>query len=273
MIPIPSDLERVLDSAWEAARKVPGFLGQEEARLLGTFAACVPATGFIVEIGSFKGRSTILLAKVAAHYGLGPVVAIDPHTHNLSLERREHGAASTFAEFVSSLRAAQVFEHVEIHQALSKEVSACWSRPIRLLWIDGDHTHKGAKEDLQGFFPHLRPHSVVALHDALNSFPGPIRVFVEDILRTREFGPAGFVHSVAWSQFRPEDSHRFQATKEALERRAARLIPLVQGGTKLRGIAKLRYKLMRSRVPRAARSPSDYVTLLGMNGAELSRKI
>ncbi len=265
MIAIPSDLERVLDSAWEAARKVPGFLGEAEARLLGTFAACVPAKGLIVEIGSFKGRSTVMLAKVAAHYGLGPVVAIDPHKHNLSVEVQDDSAASTYEEFLSSLKAADVLNHVEVHHAFSKDVSVRWTRRIRFLWIDGDHTYRGAKEDFDGFFPHLCPHGVVALHDALNNFPGPIRVFVEDILRCKDFGPAGFVHSVAWSQFWPQDGRTFFANKAALERRAARLIPLVQGGAELRGLAKLRYKLTRSRVPRAARSPIDYVTLLGMN--------
>lgn len=84
MITIPGDLHKVIDEAWEATRTVPGYLLENEARFLGLLAACTPATGRIVEIGSFKGRSTVMLAKVAAHYGLGQVVAIDPHNYNLS---------------------------------------------------------------------------------------------------------------------------------------------------------------------------------------------
>ncbi len=273
MIPLPTDLERVLNSAWEVTRQVPGFLGEEEARLLGTFAACVPANGSIVEIGSFKGRSTVMLAKVAAHYGLGPVVAIDPHTYNLSVKTPNYSAASTYEEFLCSLRDAGVFEQVEIHHAFSTEVSATWSRPVRLLWIDGDHSYRGAKQDFDGFYPHLRPYSVVALHDALNNFPGPIRVFVEDILRKREFGPAGFVHSIAWSQFRPDGGNLFTSENAALERHAARLIPQVQGGNELHGFAKLRYKLARSRVPRAAVHPREIVAMLEVNPRLIPQKI
>jgi len=80
MVTIPSDIQDAIEEAWQKARMVPGFLGENEARFLGLLAASTPATGAIVEIGSFKGKSTVMLASVAARYGLGPVVAIDPHT-------------------------------------------------------------------------------------------------------------------------------------------------------------------------------------------------
>ena len=107
---VPHDLEAVLDEAWEAARRVPGFLMEEEARLLGTIAACVPADGAIVEIGSFKGKSTVMLGKVAAHYGLGPVVAIDPHNFNNTelQDFKVDAAASSFQDFLNNLEAAGV---------------------------------------------------------------------------------------------------------------------------------------------------------------------
>ena len=88
-VKIPAaDLETVLDDAWEHTQKVPGHLGEEEARFLGLLAACVPAKGAIVEIGSFKGRSTVMLAKVASHYSFGPVVTIDPHNSPILLDRQ-----------------------------------------------------------------------------------------------------------------------------------------------------------------------------------------
>src|SRR6266550_1762637 len=82
MVGLPPDLDDVLEEAWQKTRRVPGYLGENEARFLGILAACAPAEGAIVEIGSFKGKSTVMLASVAAHYGLGPVVAINPTTHH-----------------------------------------------------------------------------------------------------------------------------------------------------------------------------------------------
>lgn len=249
-IPLPPDIEAVVEDAWQAARHVPGFLLEDEARLLGYLAACTPAAGAIVEIGSFKGRSTVMLAKVAAHYGLGQVVAIDPHTHNLTTAPSNAPRPSTYDTFLASLRTANVEQHVEVHKTLSTEVSRTWSRPVRLLWIDGDHTYAGAKADFDGFMPFVQPGAVVMLHDALNNFTGPIRVFVEEMLRSTRFGPAGFVHSIAWAQLRPQDAAAFAADRRQLERTAARLIPLVRDHEDLHGLAKIRFKLSRSRVPR-----------------------
>ena len=262
LVPLPPDIDAVIDNAWQAANNVPGFLGENEARFLGLLAACIPARGAIVEIGSFKGRSTVMLAKVAGHYGLGPIVSIDPHTHNLSTESDGSTLPSTYEEFQASLRNAGVSEHVEIHHAFSTDVSPTWKRDIRFLWIDGDHTYEGAKSDFDGFFPFLVSSGVVALHDALNNFAGPIRVFVEEILRPNRFGPAGFVHSIAWAQSRPADASAFLEGRQNLERRAARLLPFVRKNKRLRGLQKIRYKLRRSRIPRAPVTPSNLVRLL-----------
>lgn len=249
MISVPADLKRTIDQAWEATKQIPGYLLENEAKFLGVLAAITPAKGAIVEIGSYRGRSTVMLAKVAAHYGLGSVVAIDPHNSPIllgpgSLKR------SSYDDFLESLRIAGIEKNVEPHVAYSTDVSATWTRPIRLLWIDGDHSYKGAKADLDGFLPHLAPNGVVALHDALSNFTGPIRIFVEEMLRSDRFGPAGFVHSIAWSQFRPADGKKFQAQRERLAKRASKLIHLVEEGKELRGLKKMKFKLTRARVPR-----------------------
>ncbi len=261
-IKVPDDLDAVLDAAWAAARNVPGYLMENEARLLGTIAACVPAQGAIVEIGSFKGKSTVMLAKVAAHYGFGPIVAIDPHNSPLLLDHQADPAASSYREFLDNIQAAGVADHVEPYREYSKDVSSSWNRPIRFLWIDGDHTYEGAKTDFDGFFPHVVPHGVVAFHDALNVFSGPIRVFVEDVLRCDRFGAAGFVHSIAWTQFRPEDGKLFHQQSVSLERVAARLIPYVKDDVELHGMKKILFKLNRSRVPHKAVSPAAWASLL-----------
>ena len=259
---VPRDLDAVLDAAWAAARNVPGYLMENEARLLGIIAACAPAEGAIVEIGSFKGKSTVMLAKVAEHYGLGSIVAIDPHNSPELLDTKADPGASSFQDFLGNIEAAGVASQVEVHRAYSKDVSNAWDRPIRFLWIDGDHTYRGAKTDFDGFFSHVAPGGIVALHDALNVFSGPIRVFVEDMLRSDRFGAAGFVHSIAWSQVRPQDGTQFHQRRAQLERVAARLIPFVQDDQPLHGLKKLRFKLNRSRVPRAAVRPQEWVALL-----------
>ncbi len=262
MIEVPPNLEEVIEKAWQLTQRTPGFLGEREARFLGLLAACVPGRGAIVEIGSFKGKSTVMLASVAAHYGLGPVVAIDPHTAPSVTDPGLQAGISTFHEFQASLKSAGVEEHVETHREFSGVVAQGWDRPIRLLWIDGDHTFRGAKEDFDLFAPHLQEEGVVALHDALNAFEGPVRVFVENILRSDRYGPAGVVQSTAWGQFRPEDGKKFRELRNRIEQRARRILPFVVNGQPVKGLRKIGFKLARSRVPRTAISPAAWSALV-----------
>ncbi len=262
MITPPHDLNRTIEDAWQKAKLIAGHLGENEARFLGILAACTPAEGAIVEIGSFKGKSTVMLASVAAHYGLGPVVSIDPHNAPSVTDPKIEPGTSTFDEFSTSLRSSGIESHVEIRRAHSEQIAASWNRPIRLLWIDGDHTYQGAKQDFDGFSPYLSRGAVIAFHDSLNAFEGPIRVFVEDVLRNDRFGAAGFVHSIAWSQFRPAHKPDIKIACQVLERRAARLLPFVADGRNLSGLRKAAYKLARSRVPRSPIAAEEWVELI-----------
>jgi hypothetical protein len=193
-----------------------------------------------------------MLGKLAEHYGFGPIVAIDPHNFN-NAELADHRAApgaTSYDEFLSNIESTGVRPYIEVHRAFSTEIAKTWDRPIRMLWIDGDHSYPGAKADFDGFMPHMVPGGFVALHDALHEFSGPIRVFVEDILRSNRFGAAGFVNSIAWSQYRPDDSFSFREIHQTLEPLAAKLLPLVAEDQPLQGLRKVQFKLARSRVPR-----------------------
>ena len=189
-------------------------------------------------------------------------MTVDPHTApSVTDPIVGGGQASSWEDFRATLRAAGVEAAVEAHRAFSRDLARGWDRPIRLLWIDGDHTYAGAKEDIDLFRRHLADGGIVALHDVLHTFEGPIRVFVEELLASDDFGPAGLCGSIGWAQYRPRDGTRWRAARRALAQRAARLIPLVQRGRELHGLAKLRYKVWRALVPHAGVEPEQWVRL------------
>jgi len=264
VIRLPDDVHQTIETAFQRASSIPGFLAENEIRFLGALAACTPAQGAIVEIGSFKGKSTVMLASVAARYGLGHVVAIDPHAGLSYLGTHVPDQDPTFAEFLASLKSAGLEQNVEVRRAFSRDVAAQWNRPIRLLWIDGDHSYRGCKEDFDLYSPFLSEGAVIALHDSLNAFEGPIRVFVEEILRSDRFGPSGFVHSIAWSQYRPADGVRFRDQRKRLERPATRLLPYLANNTSPTGLRKIAFKLNRSLIPRKPPSFSDLARQLSL---------
>jgi hypothetical protein len=240
-------------------RAAAGFLTEREARFLALAAACAPAPGVILEIGSFKGKSTVGLASVATRYGLGPVVTVDPHSGPSVTDPDVGASGSSWDEFRASLRAAGVERAVEAHRQYSRDLARGWTRPIRVLWIDGDHTYRGSKEDIDLFRSHLVPGAIVALHDVLHTFEGPVRVFAEELLDSDEFGPAGLCGSIGWAQYRPSDGGAWRDARRALRRRIARLIPFVKNGREPVGLRKLRYKLWRGLVPHAAPFAAGWV--------------
>ena len=238
----------------------PGHLTEREGRFLSLMAACAPVRGTMVEIGSYKGKSTVGLAFVARHYGLGHVVTVDPHTSPSITDPNEPGESS-YEAFCDSLERAGVVGDVEAHRAYSRDLARGWDRAIRLLWIDGDHTYAGAKEDLDLFRAHLVPGAIVAMHDVLANFEGPIRVFARDILGSDDFGPAGLCGSIGWAQYRPGQggAPRFRRSRRWLARRVAMLIPFVREGQRQRGLVRMGYNVWRALVPHHPRPAEAWV--------------
>jgi hypothetical protein len=76
--------------------------------------------------------------------------------------------------------------------ATSEAAAAAWSRPVSLLFIDGDHEYESVRQDFELWRPHLLPDAVVALHDTF-VVPGPERVARELLIASP--GYTDFAHA------------------------------------------------------------------------------
>jgi predicted O-methyltransferase YrrM len=153
--------------------KLEGMIGEKEADLLTRLASEV-AEGCIVEIGSYRGMSTIALAKGARV----PVYAIEPHEEFIGILGGKFGPADRRAFFENLLRAG-VVERVRLVNLSSEVVAPRWQIPVGLLWIDGDHRYEAVRRDFECWEPHLR--GSVAFHDAIQPTLGPSQL-IEELL-------------------------------------------------------------------------------------------
>lgn len=267
LTPATTDLATAIDTGWARVRATPGYLTEREARFLMAAIALAPASGANVEIGSFKGRSTVGLAYIARQFALGPVTAIDPHTCPSPTDPTLVEQDTTFDDFLGSLAAAGVDDAVRPVRAYSQDAAGSWTQPIRFLWIDGDHSYEGARSDVRLFTPFLVDGAIIAMHDVLGTWEGPLRVFDEEILRRPDFGAAGFCGSIAWAQCRRRDRpllrHRLQHA--VLGAAVRRLIPVAARGRREFGVQKLirlhgqdkwRYKFWRTLLPHGRITPA-----------------
>jgi hypothetical protein len=157
--------------AWAAASDVEGWLTEAQARRLFAAAAAVPAGGRIVEIGSFRGRSAIVLARGAR--ADVEVVCIDPHVGS-DRGPREIAARPALGEtdlqaFRSNLERAGVSERVRHVRDFSALALQAFDGPVDLLFVDGAHRFGPARADLVRWGARVPDGGRMLVHDAFSS--------------------------------------------------------------------------------------------------------
>jgi predicted O-methyltransferase YrrM len=154
-----------------AVEQVPGWLSEDQARRLYECAAAVPSGGTIVELGSFRGRSTIVLA-AGAEAGVS-VFAVDPYAGNDRGPRewtgREVEAEQDLAAFRSNVDRAGVGQAVVQVRAESSAALAQVAAPVDLLYIDAAHRYRPCRADLVQWGARVAPGGAMLVHDAFSS--------------------------------------------------------------------------------------------------------
>ena len=179
-------------------RSIDGWLFEGEARLLFELARGAKPGGGIVEIGSWKGKSTVCLAKGSEAGPRLKVYAIDPHTGS-SEHQAEGGRVWTFDEFKENIRRSGVDDLVVPILKGSTQAAADFDVPVSLLFIDGAHDFASVKADFEAWFPKLVDGGVVAFHDT-TGWEGPRRVVRKALFRNQHIRLARFCWSVAYGQ-------------------------------------------------------------------------
>jgi hypothetical protein len=185
--------EREWIRAWPLIDSVEGLLFGGQERFLFNTARSLRPNCNIVEIGSFKGRSTCSLA-----FGcLGRkkrVYAVDSFDGN-AWDFHERGF---FEEFWNNIERCGLSGYVKPVAGLSSEVAKAWDKPIHFLFIDGSHRYEDVLADFTGFFPHVVPGGIVACHDVEESWPGVLRAW--DRIIKHQLTDLGNCHSLAYGR-------------------------------------------------------------------------
>lgn len=109
---VPPGFHSFLTKLPEQVSSNEGYLSDNEMRFLALLAACPTAKGAVLEIGSFKGKSTVVLAKAAALSDNPRVVAVDPMTSPSVTDPDLENAASSLNDFQSNIRQHNVEQQV-----------------------------------------------------------------------------------------------------------------------------------------------------------------
>lgn len=158
-------------AALAAIRHVDGWLSPEQARRLWDSARALPPRSSIVEIGSFHGRSTIVLARARPEHV--ELIAIDPHagSDRLPQTRRSEPdeGQQDFVAFRDNLQRAGVAGRVRHVRLYSLEALGAIDGSVNLLFIDGAHRYKPSRADIKHWGARVTPGGTMFVHDAFNA--------------------------------------------------------------------------------------------------------
>ncbi|WP_329307062.1 class I SAM-dependent methyltransferase [Streptomyces sp. NBC_01260] len=176
--PVAAEPKPEILAAFQAAK---GFMPVVEGLALYAAAAEAAALGLpLLEVGTYCGRSTILLADAARGAG-ATALTVDHHRgseeqqpgweyHDPTVVDPEVGRMDTLPTFRRTLHAAGLEEHVVALVGRSPQVAAVWGGPLGLVFIDGGHTDEHANGDYEGWAPHVAEGGLLVIHDV---FPDP----------------------------------------------------------------------------------------------------
>jgi hypothetical protein len=160
----PERAARGLRSVLPEFGGIAGWLTADEAEVLFRHAAAA-RSGCMVEVGSYRGRATMVLC-AGSRVGMQlPVYAVDPHERAVGAFGTKFGPkdrAAFFRHFFKS----ELVDQVRLLNATSAVVAAGWKRPVALLYLSGAHRYPSAGANFAAWQPHLVPGAIVAIYDA-----------------------------------------------------------------------------------------------------------
>ncbi len=165
---------------FDLAEQVIGFLPADEGRALYDAAVGYLDGGVGVEIGTYCGKSTVLLGAAALAAG-AVLYTVDHHHgseehqagweyHDTTMVDPHTGLFDTLPTFRHTLDAINLPDHVVAIVGRSPVVARGWSTPLRFLFIDGGHTDEAAQRDFEGWSSWVAPGGALVIHDV---FPDP----------------------------------------------------------------------------------------------------
>ena len=155
--------------------RIDGWVTKEEAAYLYGLAKAA-AEGCIVEVGSYRGRSTAALAfGVNAGAGL-PVFAVEPHERFRGLFGGEFGPVDR-AHFMRTMAETGLYQHVRLVNVGSEFLADKWPTPVSVLFIDGDHRYEAVRRDFECWRGKLGANAAVVFDDATDPSTGSAQLW------------------------------------------------------------------------------------------------
>jgi predicted O-methyltransferase YrrM len=190
-------------------RAINGWLHDAEANRLFDIAEALPNEApVVVELGSWLGKSSVVLSQALAGKKGARLFCVDPfnadgeEASTGDYQARKQQLKDELQEvFRSNMRKHGRPELAEEICAYSFDAVKKWSLPIDFLFIDASHDHEDVAQDFRDWSTFIKPGGYVAFHDVdlvktSLELTGPGKAAKEAVADSEEWEESRLIHSV-----------------------------------------------------------------------------
>ena len=189
--------------------EIPGWLTENEAVTLYDLARGLPDTDpVVVEIGSWVGRSSLVLAKGIQAKSNPVLYCIDPfNVDELPSEKEFYMTEACrlgmppHEQFVLNMKTNGVYDLAIVLVGYSTDFAPGFAEKIDLLFVDGGHQYEAVLRDYEDWCPLVEAGGVVAFHDVVmdptgDEHVGPGMVVKQCVLGNPEWSDVKLVDTL-----------------------------------------------------------------------------
>lgn len=195
------------------------LIDQEALELFGLARSLSESSPVVVEIGSWCGKSSVVIAMALLGKKQPRLCCIDPfdemgdprcsEDHRFSKSFRlakGYLGGSPRTKFDENVQSLGVGDVITVYQGYSHDLAETWRDKLDLVFIDGNHNYDAVRQDFLDWSRFIKPGGFIAFHDVwfpdrmpsgVDFNPGPGEVVKELVLPN----PAWATHSYTCSLF------------------------------------------------------------------------
>lgn len=146
----------------ERALQIEGLTKQAELELLQALALSMPAGALVVEVGSFRGRSTVAIAAGLEHIHGSRLVAVDTFAGDPGWESVVDvtEARRLFDQNTAHIPFLEVLQNGSVPAASAFEAGS-----VDWVFIDALHDYESVRDDIRAWAPKMKPGGLISGHD------------------------------------------------------------------------------------------------------------
>lgn len=168
-IPELADSNHSFENHWKIASKIPGYITINEGRILYLVTGVSSSLGNVIEIGSYSGKSSYLMAKSIQERGNknGKLNCVDNFSKSESSMFPFNACPKK--TFTSVVKKYGLTDKIDLHEMDSYAyLSQQEDNSAGLIFLDGKHTKNQISNEFPEAFRAVKENGLILIHDFKN---------------------------------------------------------------------------------------------------------